>query len=57
MPSRRPPARIESVQAAPETIMNDKQPAQSPVRRFLAGHPETEILEVVLTDLIGIYRG
>jgi glutamine synthetase len=55
--SRQPPARIKSVQAAREAIMNDKNPTLSPIRRFLADHPETEILEVVLTDLNGIYRG
>lgn len=30
---------------------------ESPVRRFLAEHPYTETVEVVLTDLNGIYRG
>ncbi|MDT8322368.1 MAG: glutamine synthetase family protein, partial [Xanthomonadales bacterium] len=29
----------------------------SPVKRYLAEHPETEIVEVVLSDLNGIYRG
>ena len=37
--------------------MNDSNTAQSPVRRFLAEYPGTEIIEVVLTDLNGIYRG
>jgi glutamine synthetase len=37
--------------------MNDRTTSQSPVNRFLADYPETEILEVVLTDLNGIYRG
>lgn len=29
----------------------------SPVLRYLAEHPDTEIIEVVLSDLNGIYRG
>jgi glutamine synthetase len=29
----------------------------SPVRKFLSEHPETQSIEVVLTDLNGIYRG
>ena len=37
--------------------MNDIQTLQSPVRRFLAEHPDTEIVEVVLTDLNGVFRG
>jgi glutamine synthetase len=37
--------------------MNDEGTSNSPVRRFLASHPETETIEVVLTDLNGIYRG
>lgn len=30
---------------------------ESPVRKFLEGHPGIETIEVVLTDLNGIYRG
>ena len=37
--------------------MNNSNTDSSPVRRFLAEHPTTEIIEVVLTDLNGIYRG
>ena len=37
--------------------MNDTNPSNSPVRRYLKNHPETETVEVVLTDLNGIYRG
>jgi len=38
--------------------MNDQNTTVlSPVRQFLADHPDTEIVEVVLTDLNGIYRG
>jgi glutamine synthetase len=37
--------------------MNSSNTVSSPVRRFLAEYPETEIIEVVLTDLNGIYRG
>ena len=37
--------------------MSDTDRQSSRMRRFLAEHPETEILEVVLTDLNGIYRG
>jgi len=37
--------------------MNDIQTRESPVRRFLAEYPETETIEVVLSDLNGIYRG
>jgi glutamine synthetase len=51
------PTGVEFAQAGSETIMNDSNTTQSPVRRFLAEHPETEIIEVVLTDLNGIYRG
>jgi glutamine synthetase len=36
--------------------MNDKQ-IDSPLSLFLEDHPETETIEVVLTDLNGIYRG
>lgn len=36
--------------------MNDKQ-IDSPLSLFLEDHPETETVEVVLTDLNGIYRG
>jgi len=36
--------------------MNDKQ-TDSPLSLFLEVHPETETVEVVLTDLNGIYRG
>jgi glutamine synthetase len=37
--------------------MNDTNNQKSPVRRYLESHPETETVEVVLTDLNGIYRG
>ena len=37
--------------------MSNSNTVSSPVRRFLAEYPETEIIEVVLTDLNGIYRG
>jgi glutamine synthetase len=37
--------------------MNDIQTRESPVRRYLAEYPETDTVEVVLTDLNGIYRG
>ena len=37
--------------------MKNSNTVSSPVRRFLAEYPETEIIEVVLTDLNGIYRG
>ncbi len=37
--------------------MNDSGSSLSPVRQFLAEYPDTEIIEVVLTDLNGIYRG
>ena len=37
--------------------MNDSQSSPSPVLDYLARHPETETIEVVLTDLNGIYRG
>jgi len=37
--------------------MSDPRPALSPVRRFLEEHSDTEIIEAVLTDLNGIYRG
>lgn len=37
--------------------MNDTDIRTSPVRRYLRAHPETETIEVVLTDLNGIYRG
>jgi len=32
-------------------------PPDSPIGRFLAAHPEIETVEVVLTDLNGVYRG
>jgi len=34
--------------------MSDKDKQSSRMQHFLAEHPETEILEVVLTDLNGI---
>ena len=37
--------------------MNDDQRRTSPVREYLAQNPETETVEVVLSDLNGIYRG
>ena len=37
--------------------MPAKTPALSPVRQFLADHPEVQTFEVVLTDLNGILRG
>jgi len=37
--------------------MGGKKSNPSRVQRFLAEHPDTEIVEVVLTDLNGIYRG
>jgi glutamine synthetase len=37
--------------------MSDSKTDGSPVRRFLEEYPGTEIIEVVLTDLNGIYRG
>lgn len=37
--------------------MNDRNDSNSPVSRYLERHPETETIEVVLTDLNGIYRG
>ena len=37
--------------------MPDKSQALSPVRQFLADHPEVQTFEVVLTDLNGIFRG
>jgi glutamine synthetase len=37
--------------------MDDKPTHPSPVRDFLSRHPETETVEVVLTDLNGVYRG
>jgi glutamine synthetase len=37
--------------------MNDTDTRTSPVRRYLHAHPATETIEVVLTDLNGIYRG
>ncbi|RPH95152.1 MAG: glutamine synthetase [Lysobacterales bacterium] len=37
--------------------MNDTDTRTSPVRRYLHAHPQTETIEVVLTDLNGIYRG
>jgi glutamine synthetase len=45
------------MQTTSEIIMNDTSPGVSPVREFLARHPETETVEVVLTDLNGVYRG
>ena len=37
--------------------MNDHASAPSQVRAFLARHPQVRTLEVVLTDLTGIFRG
>jgi glutamine synthetase len=37
--------------------MSRHNSSDSPVRQYLAEHPETEIVEVVLTDLNGVYRG
>ena len=37
--------------------MPDKSQVLSPVRQFLADHPEVQTFEVVLTDLNGIFRG
>lgn len=37
--------------------MNETSAPASPVLQYLAEHPETEIVEVVLSDLNGIYRG
>ncbi|MGK2924818.1 MAG: glutamine synthetase family protein [Lysobacterales bacterium] len=37
--------------------MHNRNDTNSPVSRFLKRHPETETIEVVLTDLNGIYRG
>ena len=37
--------------------MDDKPTRPSPVRDYLGRHPETETVEVVLTDLNGVYRG
>lgn len=34
-----------------------QEPALSPARAFLAAHPEVQSVEVVLTDLNGIFRG
>jgi glutamine synthetase len=37
--------------------MSRHHASDSPVRQYLAEHPEIEIVEVVLTDLNGVYRG
>ena len=37
--------------------MDDTNTSESAVRRYLRAHPATETIEVVLTDLNGIYRG
>jgi hypothetical protein len=42
---------------SPDIIMPANSKALSPVRQFLADHPEVQTFEVVITDLNGILRG
>jgi len=40
-----------------KTIMAQTRQQDSPVRQFLQDHPDVQTIEVVLTDLNGIFRG
>ena len=48
---------MTSPRSEPANIMSAKEKTLSPVRQFLADHPEVQTFEVVLTDLNGIFRG